>query len=196
MHNKVLFVGMVGKHAEYLATDFLIEFRKFAKNHEDQKRFAFTIVDVDDLKNFRWINKFAFGRFDTPSIFALKDLEQGIFYRNYETYDGLNFQRLSEEFMNSIKTNEKLPLYSNPWEFYKNIGNIEYWMNNLLKAYIYSIGMVSVVVIPTFIVIDCFFPILGRSPAARKRRTEKTENTGDNTQQKGEEKKTETKKNK
>ena len=45
-----------------------------------------------------------------------------------------------------------------------NVRNIEYWKNNLLKAYIYFIGLTAVIAIPIILVIDCIKPILGRGP--------------------------------
>lgn len=53
--------------------------------------------------------------------------------------------------------------------------NIEHWMNNLNKAYIYSVGITSAIVIPALLLIDCFVPILGRSPNAKRKRSKQIE---------------------
>jgi len=39
----------------------------------------------------------------------------------------------------------------------------------LLKGYIYAIGIFSSIMIPIFLIIDCFKPILGRGPHAKKK---------------------------
>ena len=96
---------MAGTNTEYLTSDFLYEYRKFVKKYEFDQRYAFAFVNADDSKMFRWLNKFDLGRFDTPGIIAFKDLKEGIFYRNYETYDGFNFNSISEDLLTSIKRN-------------------------------------------------------------------------------------------
>ena len=55
-------------------------------------------------------------------------------------------------------------MYAKWIDGYKNVVNIEYWINNLLKSYIYIVGILSLFVIPLMLIIDCFKPILGRGP--------------------------------
>ena len=51
-----------------------------------------------------------------------------------------------------------------------NLLNVEYWRNNLLKSYIYLIGIITAVLLPIALIVDTFvFPILGRGPHAKKR---------------------------
>lgn len=64
-------------------------------------------ADTANETIFRWLNTFNLGRFDTPGIFAFKDLKRGVFYRNYEIYNGYNFNTLSEEFLTAIKRQQK-----------------------------------------------------------------------------------------
>lgn len=42
-------------------------------------------------------------------------------------------------------------------------------MNHLLQTYMYSIGLISAIVIPTIFMIDCFYPILGVSPTRKRK---------------------------
>ena len=57
-----------------------------------------------------------------------------------------------------------MPLFAQWTTCYKNVYNIEYWSNNLLKMYIFSIGLFSIVFLPLIIIIDCFYPLLGMGP--------------------------------
>jgi Mg2+ and Co2+ transporter CorA len=43
---------------------------------------------------------------------------------------------------------------------------MEYWINNKMKAYIYAIGLISMIFLPLIVIADCFFPLLGKSPSA------------------------------
>ena len=72
--------------------------------------------------------------------------------------------------MTAINQGEKLALYGRWQESYKNIWNLEYWYHNKMKAYIYAIGLISVVFLPLVIIMDCFFPLLGRSPNSKPKK--------------------------
>lgn len=92
-------------------------------------------------------------------------------YRNYVTYYSNNstFKTISEDFVKGINTGTKLPLYSSWLDAPKNLLNYEHWLNNMMKTYMYAIGLISVFILPFIIVIDCFFPVMGRGPNAKKR---------------------------
>jgi hypothetical protein len=70
--------------------------------------------------------------------------------------------------MGEIMNGTKVALYSNWFECYKNVMNVEYWKNNLLKTYIYSIGLFSTIFIPLIFIADCIKPLLGRGPNSKK----------------------------
>lgn len=114
------------------------------------------------------------GRFDSPSIMALNgsDFERKKYYRNYQTYHSNNstFVDISEGFLALVKSEEKKPLYMSWFEAYKNLANFEHWWNNKMKGYIYAIGITSLSFLPLIILVDCFFPLLGRGPHAKKKR--------------------------
>ncbi len=114
------------------------------------------------------------GRFDSPSVFAIngtEDFYRKKFYRNYPTYYSGNttFKELSENFLAAIKSGEKKPLYMTWREGYNNLLNFEHWWNNKMKGYIYAIGLTSLCFLPLIIIADCFFPLLGRGPHAKKK---------------------------
>lgn len=75
--------------------------------------------------------------------------------------------------ISKIKSGEKLPLYAKWKDCYNNIMNLEHWINNKLKAYMYFIGLISVTILPFVILIDCFFPIFGRGPSSKKKEEDK-----------------------
>lgn len=79
------------------------------------------VLDIDDENSFYWLTTFNIGRFDSPGIFAIKDIQNQVFYRNYEIYDGDNFKNLSKGFLEKIKSGEKLPLHMRWQDAYKNI---------------------------------------------------------------------------
>jgi hypothetical protein len=114
------------------------------------------------------------GRFDSPSVFAINgtaDFDRKKFYRNYPTYYSGNttFKDISENFLAGIKSGEKQPLYMKWLECYKNLVNFEHWWNNKMKGYIYAIGLTSLCFLPLIIIVDCFYPLLGRGPHAKKK---------------------------
>jgi hypothetical protein len=112
---------------------------------------------------------FQLGRFDTPGIFAIRDAKNLVYYRNYETYHGSNFKVISEDFITAINKGEKQPLYGKWVDSIKNIPNLEYWKNHLLKSYIYSIGLIALIFLPIILFVDIFlFPVLGRGPRSSK----------------------------
>lgn len=115
------------------------------------------------------MTEYFIGVFDSPGIFAIKDPINKVYYRNYEKYSGSNFKDLSEGLLTKINLGEKKELYTRWIDSYKNIANLEYWMNNLLKSYIYFVGLFSGVLIPLFLIVDCFKPLLGRGPHAKKK---------------------------
>ena len=171
MYNgKLLVVAIAGRETEYLSPDLLYDFRLFAKKYENDNRYVFALLDVDDEVAFKWLTSFNIGRFDSPGVFAIKDIENEVYYRNYEIYSGDNFPALSTEFLEKIENGEKVPLHMRWSDAYKNLKNIEYWLNNKVKAYIYSIGILSISIIPWIILIDCYKPILGRGPFAKLKR--------------------------
>jgi hypothetical protein len=82
------------------------------------------------------------------------------------------FENISSGFVGQINTGVKQPLYREWVDSWRNLYNLEYWGNNKMKAYIYIIGLVSVVALPLLVVVDCFMPILGRGPNAKKSKRE------------------------
>ena len=72
--------------------------------------------------------------------------------------------------MKSINSGEKRPLYSSWLDAPRNLLNAEHWLNNMMKAYMYAIGLLSLVVLPFITLIDCFFPVMGRGPNAKRKR--------------------------
>lgn len=87
---KLVVVGMAGLQTEYLAADFLSDFRKFQQEHRySLNKYAFALLDLDDEPMFNYLTTFSLGRFDSPGVFALRGEElQGklVYYRNYLTY--------------------------------------------------------------------------------------------------------------
>ena len=71
--------------------------------------------------------------------------------------------------MRAINNGTKQPLYSAWLDAPRNLLNFEHWLNNMMKGYMYAIGLISLVVLPFIIVIDCFFPVMGRGPNAKRR---------------------------
>lgn len=127
------------------------------------------MIDLDVEEMFYFLTTFNLGRFDSPGIFAIKgsEFKRKMYYRNYHTYYStlqVNFHNISEQFITEINTGVKLPLYSEWKDAYKNLWNLEYWNNNKMKAYIYIIGLLSVIFLPFIILLDFFVPLLGRGP--------------------------------
>ena len=58
-------------------------------------------------------------------------------------------------------------------EAYNNLVNYEHWWNNKMKGYIYAIGLTSLCFLPLIILVDCFFPLLGRGPHAKRKQLAK-----------------------
>jgi len=114
------------------------------------------------------------GRFDSPSIFALygKDFERKKYYRNYHTYNSgaSTFKDISETFLAQVTSGEKRPLFMSWLEAYQNLANLEHWWNNKMKGYIYAIGITSLCFLPLIIIVDCFYPLLGRGPHAKRKK--------------------------
>jgi hypothetical protein len=167
---KLIVVASVSRDTELLSNDFLLEFRKFVQErrfHLD--RYEFVVIDTDNKPVFRYMTEYFIGVFDSPGIFAIKDTENKIYYRNYEIYSGSNFKNISEGFLTKINTGQKRELYTRWIDSLKNIPNLEYWSNNLLKSYIYFVGLFSATIIPIFLIVDCFKPLLGRGPNAKKK---------------------------
>lgn len=55
------------------------------------------MIDVDDEEMFNYLITYSIGRFDSPGIFVIKDIHNQVYYRNYETYNGIqNFKNISE----------------------------------------------------------------------------------------------------
>ncbi len=47
---------------------------------------------------FNYLITYSIGRFDSPGIFVIEDIDRQKYYRNYEIYDGpANFNQLSAE---------------------------------------------------------------------------------------------------
>mmetsp|Transcript_11254 Transcript_11254/g.11300 ORF Transcript_11254/g.11300 Transcript_11254/m.11300 type:complete len:136 (-) Transcript_11254:15-422(-) len=108
------------------------------------------------------------GVFDAPGIFAIRDRERRVYYRNYERYSGANFPNISQQFVQAINTGQKQPLYANWADAHKTVMNLEHLLHNKIKIYIYGIGALSCVLIPIGLVVDCWKPLLGRGPRAKK----------------------------
>jgi len=125
---------------------------------------------------FYFLTSFTLGRFDSPGIFAIEGSEfnQKVYYRNYLTYYSgpttTTFQNISGQFIAEIVSGVKIPLYARWVEAYHNLNNFEYWGNNKMKAYIYIIGLVSIIFLPLIVLVDCFYPLLGRGPHATKKK--------------------------
>ena len=155
---------------DYLTSDFLADFRQFAYrvSRAEPEKYAFAVIDMDDEQMFNYLTELSLGRFDSPGVFAFKDISKQVFYRNYEIYNGRNFRNISESFVTMINEGLKKPLYAKWIDSYRNLENYEYWWNNKMKSYIYIIGLVSVTLLPIILLVDCFFPLLGRGTHIRK----------------------------
>ena len=177
----MIVVGMAGKQTDYLTTEFLYDFRKLAhKNRFHLDDYEFALIDIDDEEMFNYLITFNLGRFDSPGIFVVKDMKRQVYYRTYETYNGdANFFNISEGLMIEINQMRKMVMYSHWNDRYLNLLNYEHWMNNLMKAYMYMMGVLAVIFIPILLLIDCFVPILGRGPHAERKRAEKSEQNSD-----------------
>ena len=77
--------------------------------------------------------------------------------------------------MIEINQKRKMVMYSHWNDRYLNLLNYEHWMNNLMKAYMYMMGVLAVIFIPILLLIDCFVPILGRGPHAERKRAKEEE---------------------
>jgi len=73
------------------------------------------------------------------------------------------------DFIKSIESEQKLPLSASWLHAYKNLLNLEHWSHNLIKGYVYLLGLLSAVLIPLALLFDLFIPIMGRSPAKKKK---------------------------
>ena len=170
LKDKLVIVAMAGLETEYLTADFLADFRAFQQNYRySLNKYEFAMIDLDNEEMFYFLTTFDLGRFDSPGVFAIRgsDFERKVFYRNYHTYYSspeVTFANISETFITCINQGQKLPLYANWLESYHNLYNLEHWYNNKMKAYIYLIGLFSIIFLPIFILIDCFYPLLGRGP--------------------------------
>lgn len=135
-------------------------------------KYEFVVIDIDDEPMFNYLITYSIGRFDSPGIFVIEDMQQQKYYRNYEIYDGAtNFNQLSAVLISEINNKTKSPLYSFWVDSLKNCLNFEHWNNNRLKSYMYVIGLTTVAILPFIVLIDCFFPVFGRGPNS-KRKTE------------------------
>ncbi|CDW71844.1 UNKNOWN [Stylonychia lemnae] len=181
LEGKLIIVGMAGKQTSYLTTDFLYDFRKLAQHFRySLNKYEFALIDIDNEEMFNYLTTYQLGRFDSPGIFIIEDIHLQKYYRNYETYNGnRNFKNISDNLIAAVNLGEKSPLYSFWKDCYLNLVNIEHWNNNRLKGYMYFLGVISTVVLPFAVLLDCFFPIFGRGPHARKKKE------GDDQQQHG-----------
>jgi hypothetical protein len=163
---------MAGLYTDHLTTDFLSDFRAFAQNYRySLNKYTFALIDLDNEEMFEFLTTFNLGRFDSPGVFAIKDIKDKVFYRNYHTYyeSHTNFHNISEQFVAEINQGQKLPMYAQWHQSYHNLWNLEYWVNNKMKAYIYIIGLISICILPLIVIVDCFFPLMGRGPYGKKK---------------------------
>lgn len=157
-----------------MTTDFLADFRLYQQQFRySLNKYAFALIDLDNEPMFYHLTSFNLGRFDSPSIFAIGDIDRKVYYRNYHTYyaAGTDFKHISDTFVREINNGTKLPLYAKWQDCPHNLWNLEYWVNNKMKAYIYIIGLISIIVLPFIILVDCFFPLLGRGPNSQRKKS-------------------------
>ena len=50
--------------------------------------YEFAVIDIDNEDMFNYLITYSIGRFDSPGVFIIKDINRKVFYRNYETYNG------------------------------------------------------------------------------------------------------------
>jgi len=111
--DKLIVVAALSMSTEYLTHDFLFEFREFVLHRRYHlERYEFVVINTDDKPLFRYMTSYFLGIFDTPGVFAIKDAEDRIYFRNYEIYSGSNFKDLSEGFLTKINTGHKMQLHS------------------------------------------------------------------------------------
>ena len=175
LKDKLIVIAMAGLETERFTFDFLADFRAFKQEYRySLNKYEFAILDLDNDEMFYFLTSFQMGRFDSPSIFAINgtaDFDRKKFYRNYPTYYSGNttFKDISVDFLAAIKSGEKKPLYMAWTECYQNLFNFEHWWNNKMKGYIYAIGLTSLCFLPFIIIVDCFYPLLGRGPHSKKK---------------------------
>lgn len=175
LKGKLVIIGMAGLETDRLSGDFMSDFRKWSHEYRySLDKYEFALINMDDEPTFKWLTWLQLGRFDSPGIFAINGTEfrRTMLYRNYHIYHANNstFATISEDFVKSINSGAKRPLYSSWLDAPRNLLNAEHWLNNMMKAYMYAIGLISLLVLPFITIIDCFFPVMGRGPNAKKRR--------------------------
>lgn len=174
LEGKLVVVAMAGLETEHLTADFLADFRTWTQTYRySLNKYAFALFDLDDEPMFNYLTSFSLGRFDSPGVFVINgtDFARQQYFRTYHTYysGGTNFANISEQLVVGVNTGTKLPLYSHWVDALLNVKNLEHWANNKMKAYIYVIGLSSMVIIPLIVLVDCFVPVLGRGPRQQKR---------------------------
>jgi hypothetical protein len=60
------------------------------------------VLNIDDPQQFKFLIRFNMGRLDTPGVIVVKDIDNSVFYRTYETYYGNNFEAISEGLLADI----------------------------------------------------------------------------------------------
>lgn len=106
LKGKLVVVAMAGLETDFLTTDFLYDFRRFAQEYRySLDKYAFAILNMDHEASFYWLTGWQLGRFDSPSIFAIRDFDKGEYFRNYQTYFGspnFTFEDISTGFVGQI----------------------------------------------------------------------------------------------
>lgn len=153
-----------------MTVDFIYEFRKMAQNYRySLHKYEFVVINLDDEKMFNFLVTFSMGRFDSPGIMVIKNLNDKIYFRNYDIFNGHNFKNISDELVASINQGRKKELYGHWYHSYKNLMNFEFWINNKMKAYMYFLGIVTISFLPLAVLVDFFVPLLGRGPHSKKK---------------------------
>jgi hypothetical protein len=56
LDHKLVIVAMAGLETEYLTTDFLYDFRRFAQEYRySLDKYAFAVINLDDEPSFNWL---------------------------------------------------------------------------------------------------------------------------------------------
>lgn len=72
--DKLIIVASVSRDTEYLANDFLLEYRQFVQERKyNLDRYEFVVINTDNKPVFRYMTEYFIGVFDSPGIFAIKD---------------------------------------------------------------------------------------------------------------------------
>ncbi|CDW91867.1 UNKNOWN [Stylonychia lemnae] len=126
---KTIFVGLIDSLSDDFPAEFGYKFRDWSNQHTGNKHIAFAILDwsfVDRMNPFIF-QQYGFKQKDTNTVFAISNAFDGNYFKQYEKYNGTNFDQISERFLQGVLNGEE-NLRSSSWKHqYLNILDLDYW---------------------------------------------------------------------